>query len=71
LLAAKPALVMTVWQPTAALGSFSWGGEAAGMVNFVELDRAGAEDAGRIADEGVGPPARYGGRSSRPPTITM
>ena len=53
LLAARPALVMTVWQPTAALGSFSWGGEAAGMVNFVELDRAGAEDAGRIAEEGV------------------
>jgi nucleotide-binding universal stress UspA family protein len=53
LLVAKPALVMTVWQPTAALGSFAWGGETAGMVNFVALDRAGAEDAGRIADEGV------------------
>jgi len=53
LLAAKPALVITVWQPTAALGSFVWGGETASMVNFVELDRAGAEDAGRIADEGV------------------
>ena len=53
LLVARDAVVLTVWQPTAALGSFSWGGEAAGMVNFVELDRAGAEDAGRIAEEGV------------------
>jgi nucleotide-binding universal stress UspA family protein len=53
LLAARPALVLTVWQPAAALGGFSWGGEAAGMVDFVELDRAGADDAGRIAEEGV------------------
>lgn len=53
LLAARPALVITVWQPTAALGSFAWGGETASMVDFVELDRAGAEDAGRMADEGA------------------
>jgi nucleotide-binding universal stress UspA family protein len=53
LLVARDALVLTVWQPTAALGGFAWGGEAAGMVDFVELDRAGAEDAGRIAEEGV------------------
>jgi nucleotide-binding universal stress UspA family protein len=53
LLAARPAIVITIWQPTAALGSFVWGGETAGMVNFVELDRAGAEDAGRVAAEGV------------------
>jgi nucleotide-binding universal stress UspA family protein len=53
LLVARPALVLTIWQPTAALGSFSWGGEAAGMVDFVELDRAGADDAGRIAEEGA------------------
>jgi nucleotide-binding universal stress UspA family protein len=53
LLVARPALVLTVWQPTAALGGFSWGGEAAGMVDFVQLDRAGADDAGRIAEEGV------------------
>jgi nucleotide-binding universal stress UspA family protein len=68
LLAAKRALVMTVWQPTAALGSFSWGGEAAGMVDFVELDRAGAEDAGRIADEGVGL-AREAGLEAEPVAI--
>jgi nucleotide-binding universal stress UspA family protein len=53
LLAARPAVVVTVWQPTAALGSFAWSGVTASMVNFVELDRAGAEDGGRIADEGV------------------
>jgi nucleotide-binding universal stress UspA family protein len=53
LLAAKPALVVTVWQPTAALGSFAWLGATANMVNFVELDRAGAEDACRVANEGV------------------
>ena len=53
LLAAKPALVMTVWPPAASLDSFGWAGETAGMANFVELDRAGAENAGRIADEGV------------------
>ena len=53
LLAARSALVVTVWQPTAALGSFAWSGATASMVNFVELDRAGAEDGGRIAEEGV------------------
>ena len=68
LLAAKPALVMTVWQPTAALGSFVWGGETASMVNFVELDRAGAEDAGRIADEGVRL-ARVAGLEAEPVAI--
>jgi nucleotide-binding universal stress UspA family protein len=53
LLAAKPALVVTVWQPTAALDSFAWSGATASMVNFVELDRAGAEDGRRVAHEGV------------------
>jgi nucleotide-binding universal stress UspA family protein len=53
LLTVRPALVLTVWQPTAALGSFAWGGETAGMVDFAKLDSAGADDAGRIADEGV------------------
>jgi nucleotide-binding universal stress UspA family protein len=53
LLAAKPALVITVWPHSAALDSFGFAGETAGMVNFIELDRAGVEAAGRIADEGV------------------
>lgn len=28
------ALVLTVWQPTHALGSFAWAGATAGMVDF-------------------------------------
>jgi nucleotide-binding universal stress UspA family protein len=53
LLAPRPARVATVWQPTAGLGSFVWSGVTASMVDFVELDRAGAEDGGRVADAGV------------------
>jgi nucleotide-binding universal stress UspA family protein len=52
LLAAKDALVVTVWQPTAFLGGFAWSGEAS-RVDLAELDRAVAEDGGRVADEGV------------------
>jgi nucleotide-binding universal stress UspA family protein len=52
LLAAKDALVVTVWEPTAFLGGFAWSGEA-GTVDLVELDRAVAEDGARVADEGV------------------
>ena len=52
LLSAKDALVVTVWQPSAILGGLAWAGEAS-MVNMVDLDRAVAEDAGRVADEGV------------------
>ncbi len=47
------ALVLTVWQTIAGLGSFAWSGATATMVNFVELDRAAAEDGGRIAEQGV------------------
>jgi nucleotide-binding universal stress UspA family protein len=68
LLVARDAVVLTVWQPIAALGSFSWGGEAAGMVDFVELDRAGAEDAGRIAEKGVRL-AREAGLDAEPTAI--
>lgn len=53
LFAGSSALVLTVWQPAVGLGSFAWSGEAAGMVNFAELDLAVAEDGGRIADEGA------------------
>lgn len=53
LLGGGHALVVTVWQPAAALGSFAWSGATAGMVNFGELDRAAAEDGGRVANEGV------------------
>jgi nucleotide-binding universal stress UspA family protein len=53
LLAARNALVVTVWQPTADLGSFAWYGATTNMVNFAELDRAGAEAGGALADEGA------------------
>jgi nucleotide-binding universal stress UspA family protein len=52
LLAARCALVLTVWEPT-ALDSVVRSGAIAGMVNCVDLDRAAAEHGGRIADEGV------------------
>ena len=58
LFVSRHALVVTVWQPIAGLGSTGLGGIAysgatASMVNFVELDRAAAEDGGRVANEGV------------------
>jgi nucleotide-binding universal stress UspA family protein len=53
LLSARSAMVMTVWQSTGTLDSFAWSGAMAGMVDFVELDRAAAEDSGRVAAEGV------------------
>jgi nucleotide-binding universal stress UspA family protein len=49
----RRAVVATVRQPTAVPSSLGFAGEAAGMVNLVELDRAGAEDGGRLAGEGV------------------
>jgi nucleotide-binding universal stress UspA family protein len=49
----RRALVLTVWQPTAGLGGFAWSGAMAPMVDFVELDRAATEDAGRVASEGA------------------
>jgi nucleotide-binding universal stress UspA family protein len=52
LLAAKDALVVTVWQPTALPGGLAWAGEAS-MVNPVELDRAAEAEAGRVAEDGV------------------
>jgi nucleotide-binding universal stress UspA family protein len=53
LLAVKDALVVTVWQPTADLGAFAWYGAGPNLVNFAELDRAGAEAGGRVAEEGA------------------
>jgi nucleotide-binding universal stress UspA family protein len=47
------ALVVTVWQPTAGLGSLAWAGALETMAGYVEMDRAAAEHAGRIAQEGV------------------
>jgi nucleotide-binding universal stress UspA family protein len=47
------AVVVTVWQPVSALGSFGWLGTPLGMVDFYELDRAAAEACVRTADAGV------------------
>jgi nucleotide-binding universal stress UspA family protein len=52
LFANRRALVVTVWQPTVAPGSLGFS-EGAGMVDFVQLDRAAAEDGARVAEEGV------------------
>ena len=85
LLAVKDALVVTVWQPTSDLGAFAWYGRGPNMVNFPELDRAGAEAGGRVAEEGAQiareaglrpspslsrPPRPSGRRSSTPPIST-
>jgi nucleotide-binding universal stress UspA family protein len=53
LLAVKTALVVTVWQPTSDLAALAWYGAGPNMVNFPELDRAGAEAGGRVAEEGA------------------
>jgi nucleotide-binding universal stress UspA family protein len=49
----RGAVVVTVWQPAAELGNFAWAGEAAGSVDYFELDRAAAEDCTRVAEEGA------------------
>jgi nucleotide-binding universal stress UspA family protein len=53
LFAGRRALVVTVWQPTAAPGALGFAGETAGMIDLFELDRAASEAGGRVADEGV------------------
>jgi nucleotide-binding universal stress UspA family protein len=46
------ALVLTVRQTVSSMAGYDWAGVAT-MANFAELDRAAAEDAGRMAAEGV------------------
>jgi nucleotide-binding universal stress UspA family protein len=53
LFAGRRALVVTAWRPTVALGGLAVAGEAAGMVDFVELDQATLEHGARVAEEGV------------------
>ena len=53
LLTVRDALVVTVWQPTSDVGAFAWYGAGPNMVNFAELDRAGAEAGARVAEEGA------------------
>lgn len=47
------ALVVTAWQPTVELGSLAWSGALERMDTFGEMDRAVAENAGRLAADGA------------------
>jgi nucleotide-binding universal stress UspA family protein len=53
LFAGKRALVLAVWRPAVGLGGLGVAGEAAGMVDFFELDQVAADLAGRVVEEGV------------------
>jgi nucleotide-binding universal stress UspA family protein len=53
LFAGRRAVVVTVWEPMAGLDSLAWAGAIASEVDVVALNRAAAEGAGRIADEGA------------------
>jgi nucleotide-binding universal stress UspA family protein len=53
LLGGRDALVVTVWQPTPALGSSASAGATDGTFDFVELDRAAADLGERVARDGV------------------
>ena len=53
LLGGRDALVVTVWQPTAALGSFAFAGATDSMFDFVRANRATAELGRRVAGDGV------------------
>ena len=66
LLRTRHAVVLTVWQPTAGLGSFAWAGATENMLNYVELDRAAAELGGRIVSEGARV-AQDAGMQAEPP----
>lgn len=62
------ALVLTVWQPTSGLGSLAWAGATERMDNFVEFDRAAADNAGSIAEEGARI-ARLAGLGAKPISV--
>jgi nucleotide-binding universal stress UspA family protein len=53
LFAGRRALVVTVSQPATVPGSLGFAGETAGMLDLIELNRAAADDGGRLAEEGV------------------
>jgi nucleotide-binding universal stress UspA family protein len=53
LLGGRDALVVTVWHPTHALGSFAFAGATDSMYDFVEVNRAAAELGARVAADGV------------------
>ncbi len=53
LLSGRDALVVTVWQPTPALGSLAFAGATDSMFDFVQINRAAAELGARVAGDGV------------------
>jgi nucleotide-binding universal stress UspA family protein len=53
LFSGSKALVLTVWQSAISWASVGWAGEAAGMVDFVAIDRAASEEGTRLAEEGA------------------
>jgi nucleotide-binding universal stress UspA family protein len=53
LLGGRDALVVTVWHPSPALGSFAFAGATDSMFDFVEVNRAAAELGARVAADGV------------------
>ena len=53
LLGGRQALVVTVWQPTPALGSLAFAGATDSTFDFVEVNRAAADLGGRVAGDGV------------------
>lgn len=53
LLSARKAVVLTVWQPINVAGGINWAGSSAGTINFAEFDRAAADEAVFLANDGV------------------
>ena len=53
MLGGRDALVLTVWQPTPALGSSASAGATDSTFDFVEVDRAAADLGERVARDGV------------------
>jgi nucleotide-binding universal stress UspA family protein len=49
----RRALVVSVWQRTSVPSSLGFAGEAAGVVDFVSLDREAADHGSHLADEGA------------------
>jgi nucleotide-binding universal stress UspA family protein len=49
----RRAIVLTVWRPTAVLGSAAWSGATDTMPGFFAVDRVAAEHGGYVAGEGV------------------
>lgn len=47
------ALIVTAWQPVTGLGSLAWSGAPDSMVDYAEVNRAGADEGARVADEGA------------------